>query len=371
MCEAATRRPVPLTPEMEIIAVGSGRFMTPPSHSTLTSSVRDLIGAEILVIEKDERVQRGMTQVLSAAKLHVTCTATPAEAFELLERNFYSVVVVDLDTPSEGAGLSTVHRVKQLSGTSMIVVLTGRRSFDEAVEVIRAGAIDVIFKSPESVQYLRDRIREAAGHSAGKREVHSLLAEVREAHEAFLKRYMDAERRALDLDDRLSGRDPDREAMPQDIRVLVASQDPQVYEACERAQRPRFSFEAATSGGEALDRCGSSRFDIVMVADDLPDLPESMVFRSLRTQNPELVMIAISPPGIGGSVQMVESERRETLIDNFKESTQLVARLDELADAFVAKARERRYIQAFREKNYDFLRRYVELKMKIDRAMSG
>ena len=32
-------------------------------------------------------------------------------------------------------------------------------------------------------------------------------------------------------------------------------------------------------------------------------------------------------------------------------------------------ARERRYTQAFREKHYDFLRRYVELKTKIERAM--
>ncbi len=333
--------------------------------------MRDLVGAEILVIDKDERVQRGMTQVLSAAKLHVTCAADPEQAFDLLRRNFYSVVVIDLDTPDEGAGLETIKRVKVLSPTSMMVVLTGRRSFDESMEAIRAGAIDVILKAPDSVQYLRDRVREAAGHSAGKREVHSLLGEVRDAHDDFLKRYMESERRALDLDDKLNGRDPDREAMPQDIRVLIASQDPQVYEALASSGTPRFSFESATSGGEALDRCGSSRFDIVMVSDDLPDLPESMVFRSLRTQNPELVMLAISPPGIGGRVDMVESESRETLVENFREPSQLVARLDEIAKAFIAKARERRYIQAFRENNYEFLRRYVELKMKIDRAMNG
>ena len=345
------------------------RPSTNPSH--VTSSVRDLVGAEILVIDKDERVQRGMTQVLSAAKLHVTCASDPQHGCELLQRNFYSVVVIDLDTPGPSGGLDTVGRVKAVSPTSMIVMLTARKAFDEAMAAIRAGAIDVIVKSPESVQYLRDRVREAAGHSAGKREVHSLLSEVREAHELFLKRYMDAERRALDLDDRVHGRDPEREAMPQDIRVLIASRDPQVYEALLASKAPRFAFEAATSGGEALDRCGSSRFDIVMVSDDLPDLPESMVFRSIKTQNPELVMLAISPPGIGGKVDLLESDHRETLIANFKETSELVARLGELAEAFVAKARERRYIQHFRDHNYDFLRRYVELKMKIDRAMNG
>jgi hypothetical protein len=45
-------------------------------------------------------------------------------------------------------------------------------------------------------------------------------------------------------------------------------------------------------------------------------------------------------------------------------------RLDELAEAFRAKSRERRYMQAFRERHYDFLRRYVELKVKIDRALN-
>ena len=35
-----------------------------------------------------------------------------------------------------------------------------------------------------------------------------------------------------------------------------------------------------------------------------------------------------------------------------------------------AKARERRYTQEFRERHYDFVRRYVELKTRIERAIS-
>ena len=37
--------------------------------------------------------------------------------------------------------------------------------------------------------------------------------------------------------------------------------------------------------------------------------------------------------------------------------------------AWRAKMRERRYTQAFREKHFDFLRKYVELKTKIERAI--
>jgi uncharacterized protein (TIGR00255 family) len=49
---------------------------------------------------------------------------------------------------------------------------------------------------------------------------------------------------------------------------------------------------------------------------------------------------------------------------------ELLARLDELAEAWRAKAREHRYTQAFKERHYDFLRRYVEIKTKIERAMN-
>ncbi len=57
------------------------------------------------------------------------------------------------------------------------------------------------------------------------------------------------------------------------------------------------------------------------------------------------------------------------LVKPFTDAQQLIARLDELAEAWRAKARERRYTQAFREKHYDFLRRYVELRTRIDHAI--
>ena len=63
----------------------------------------------------------------------------------------------------------------------------------------------------------------------------------------------------------------------------------------------------------------------------------------LRTITPAAVLIESDLPD-GQGAEVVMAERR-------------------------AKARERRYTQAFRERHYDFLRRYVELKTKIERAI--
>lgn len=340
------------------------------SNSRMLSTVRELVGAEILVIDQDERVTKGITKLLSAASLHVTTVSDPAAALDLLDKRFFSVVVVDLDTPTPNAGVQTTIAVKERSPTSMVVALTPRKSYADAVAAIRAGAMDVILKDPDSVGYLKDRVIEAAGRSVDKREVNSVLADVRESHEEFLKRFMDAERRALDLSDRLAGRDPQKGSSGEMVRVLMVEPTDQLGAALRESNPRGFEFETVPTGGQALDHCTSQRFQIVMVAEDLPDLPGSMVVRSIKTQNPEMVAITFRPPP-GGHVEIVESTRTIPVVKQLDDPAQLLGRLDELAEAFRAKSRERRYAQAFRERHYDFLRKYVELKSKIDRALTG
>jgi DNA-binding response OmpR family regulator len=334
----------------------------------IASSVRQLVGVEVLVIDKDPRVQKGVTHLLSAASLHVTCVDDPNLAWELLDKRFFSVVVIDLDTPHPNAGLETASTVQIASPTSMVIMLTPRKSFDDAVASLRAGAVDVILKTPDSVTYLKDRVMDAAGRSADKREVDSILLEVRDLQEDFLRRFMQAERRALDLEDKVAGRDPDEQASAV-VRVLVVGGDPTLAGQLNEKTRAGYEFESAISGGHALDRCSSSRFHIALVAEDLQDLPGSMIVRSIKTQNPEMMVFAFSGPGCGGKVELADSTRKVTIVPQFEQPEQLLARMGELSEAFRVRERERRYLQEFRERHYDFLRKYVALKAKIDRNL--
>jgi DNA-binding response OmpR family regulator len=333
------------------------------------STVRELVGAEVLVVDQDPAVQRGMVKLLSEANLNVTCATTPDEAVAFLEKRFFSVVVVDLDTPTPGAGLRTTAAVKTKSPTSMVVILTPRKSFDEGVAAIRAGAIDVVLKTPDAVPYLKSRILEAASRSMDTREVRAVLAEVKEVHQEFLQLFMDAERRAMDFEDRLAGRDPDRSVLITSLRVLVVDSDPRLAEALAKASAPGYMFEQALSGGQALDLTSSHPYHYVMVSENLPDLPASMVARSVKGQSPDSVVLAYNGPGPGARVDVVETTQNRPVIMEFTTPKQLIDRLDELAEAFRAKVRERRYTQAFREKYYDFLRRYVNIKTKVERAL--
>jgi DNA-binding response OmpR family regulator len=343
--------------------------MSNPS-ATMNAIAKELVGIEVLVVDQDERVHKGITALLSQAGLHVTCCADPDSAIEHVDRQFFSVVLVDIDTPTPGAGVETIRAIKQRSATSMIVALTPRRAYDDAVEAVRAGAIDLILKTPESVQYLSDRVREAAGRSVGKREVDVVLNDVRTTQEEFLQRFMDAERRAQDLQDRLNGKDPNRTVDVGELRVLIVDEVDELADTLMSASPAGYAFVHATSGGEGLDRASSGQFHYAMVAQDMHDLPSTMVVRSIKTQNPETVVLQFMGPADNGKVELVETVGTRVIISPFTDAKQIVERLDELAEAFKAKSRERRYLQTFRERHYDFLRKYVELKTKIERAMN-
>jgi DNA-binding NtrC family response regulator len=339
------------------------------SMSRPMSSGTHLVGMEVLVLDADQGVHAGIAQLLSVVQLHVTCVADPARALALADRQFFSVALIDIDTPSPRAGIATIRALKQKSPTSMVIALTPRRSYEDAVDAVRAGAIDLILKAPESVAYLKERVIDAAGRSVGRREVDSVLDDVRGVHEEFLKRFMESERRAVDLADKVAGRDRAHIDQLDDLRVLVVDEVDDFVSAMTDAQPRGFTFVHATSGGEGLDRVSSEVFHYAMVAEDITDLPATTIARTIRNQHPDTVVLTFLGPADNGRVELVETHGTRPLIKPFSDAQQLIDRLDELAEAWRIKARERRYTQAFREKHYDFLRRYVELKTKIDRAI--
>ena len=329
-----------------------------------------LVGVEVLVVDADQRVHAGIEQLLSEVQLHVTCVGNADDALALVDRQFFSVALVDIDTPDPRGGIETIRSIKQRSPTTMLVALTPRRSYEDAVDAVRAGAIDLVLKAPESVAYLKERVLDAAGRSVGKREVDSVLTDIRRVHDEFLQRFMDTERRAIDLADKAAGRDSSKRVLIDELRVLVVDEVDDFYSAMSAAAPKGFTFAHATSGGEGLDRISSGAFHYAMIAEDITDLPASTIARTIRNQHPDTVVLTFLGPSQNGHVDLVEHAGTRRLVEPFSEASQVLARLDELAEAWHIKARERRYTQAFRERHYDFLRRYVEIKTKIDRAMN-
>jgi DNA-binding response OmpR family regulator len=254
-----------------------------------------------------------------------------------------------------------------------VFVMTARKVYEAVVEAFRAGAADVILKSPDQVEHLKRRIVEAAGEARARAEDSNLMTDMMSLHEDFLKRLMETSRRASELEERLGGGAQSAEADGEStVLVIEPPEDQWLGEELRRslAAVGGYNLHVSTSGGEGIDMVSRQRFQIALVCDTLPDLPGSMVVSALKSQSPETIAILYSRPGRTrpGKAEVLEGSRVIQFVPELGNAGQMLERIGELRQAFLAKSRERRYLATFRQQNYELLRRYAELKQRIARA---
>jgi two-component system OmpR family response regulator len=328
-------------------------------------------GQEVLVVDADEQVTKGLDRLLTRVGLVVTSTPDPVRARDQLLNKFYAVALVDADTPTPGGGIELLQFARDKSPLTSVIVMSGRKSYDIAVKAFRAGAVDVVLKEPDVVPYLRERVIEAASELQQTSERNTLMEEISETHEEFLRRMRDLAKEVVDLEDRLSGRGGVGDEDGADaMSVVLVDDDPSSLPKLEAVLTPAngWHFQVAVTGGEALDIVTQTRPQIVLVKEQLPDLPGSMVVKTVRAGAPDAVTLLYNPPvrhGVPGEVKMVDASRTMSLVPSYTDPEQLVAPLSEIREGLRQKTKERRYLQAFRQRNYEFLQRYALLKQRV------
>ena len=336
------------------------------STTSSISSAELAAGTEVLVLDGDAKVRAGLEQLLREANMAVTAIGDDARARTLVGEKFFSVIIVDLDTPSPGEGLSVVSEVKELSPASAVVVLTSRKVFESAVRAFRAGAADIIAKAPDQVEYLRHRVIELAAEARVDLDRRKLLIETSEVHEEFLRRMMETARKVIDLEEKISGRQSSVSASDAvATSVLVADDESGLYDALKTAlagDTEWWRIRHCQTGGEALDVASNEIVHIALIKEMMPDLPGAMVVKTLVKNSPQTLAVVYMP---GGDAKLYEGSR--TIALEMPTPKEAVARVQELREALRARQRERRFLQAFRAQHYEFLRRYAELKHRLDK----
>jgi DNA-binding NtrC family response regulator len=328
-------------------------------------------GQEVLVVDADEQVVKGLDRLLTRVGLVVTGTPDPVRARDQLLNKFYAVALIDADTPTPGAGIELLQFARERAPLTSVIVMSARKTYETAVKAFRGGAVDGGGKEPHGGPYLRERVLEAATELQQTSERNTLMEEISETHEEFLRRMRDMAKELVDIEDRLSGREAaDAESGGDTMTVVLVDDDPSVLPKLERVLSPAagWHFRVAVTGGEALDFVTQMRPQIVLVKEQLPDLPGSMVVKTIRAGSPDEVTLLYNPPerpGAHGELKMVDSSKVMNLVPNYTDTEQLVAPLNESREGLRQKNKERRYLQAFRQRNYEFLQRYASLKQRI------
>jgi DNA-binding response OmpR family regulator len=326
-------------------------------------------------VDKDDKVARGMQALLGRLGLVVTVTADPVRARDLLVNKFFAVALLDVDTPSTGSGLELLRFARDKSPLTTVIVMTTRKAFDIGVAGFRGGAADVVVKEPDTVPYLKDRVVAAAEELMATSDRNTLLEEVAELHEEFLRRMRELSRERLDVEDRLMGRETTQAGGPGDIcSVLLVNDHPDAAVELGRVlpEDHGWRVTVAQSGGEASDVAAQIRPQIVLVKESLPDLPGRMVVNMVKTGVPDAVALLYEPASRAGEVgelKMVEGGRTMVLVSGYTTLEQLAPSLNEIREGIRQKLKERRYLHAFRQSNLEFLQRYNSVRQKIQAAV--
>jgi DNA-binding NtrC family response regulator len=104
----------------------------------------------ILIADDDSRILTALKLLLKGENYQVTAVTSPKACLFSLQRNQYSLALVDLnyhaDTTSGDEGLQLIADIKRLDEQLPVVVMTGYSSIEVAVEAMKLGAVDFIQK---------------------------------------------------------------------------------------------------------------------------------------------------------------------------------------------------------------------------------
>jgi two-component system response regulator AtoC len=129
---------------------------------------------KVVILDDEPIVRRSLELQLTRKKLTVSACTTIAEAEQVLAKESFDLMFVDVRLP-DGDGTDLLARVSNRADKPMIVMMTGYGTVESAVSCIRAGAFDYIIKPFSSGQI--DVILDKAENFAQAVKVSQVMAQ--------------------------------------------------------------------------------------------------------------------------------------------------------------------------------------------------
>lgn len=115
--------------------------------------------AQVLVIEDNETIREGISQILQRMGHTARGAANGLEGLKLFTQSRPDFVITDLKMDGLD-GIEVLRRIKELAPDAIVMVLTAAGTVEAAVEAMKLGAFDFITK-PISYDFLRMKVTSA------------------------------------------------------------------------------------------------------------------------------------------------------------------------------------------------------------------
>ncbi len=135
---------------------------------------------KILIVDDEQGFCELLENLLQKEGFHTVSTTNPLKAQQLLERDDFDLVFLDLKMP-EMDGLELLRHIKAFDENIIVIIITAYGTIETAVEAMRQGAYDFITKPFQKNDLMR------LVHKAWDKR--KLLLEMRQLREEIQERY--------------------------------------------------------------------------------------------------------------------------------------------------------------------------------------
>lgn len=103
---------------------------------------------KILIVDDEKIIRESLAFVLRNENYEVDEAEDGLTAFQLLKKNFYDLIITDLEMPNM-KGIDLLEKIKQLNIQIPVIIITAFGSLNTAISALRNGASDYILKPIE------------------------------------------------------------------------------------------------------------------------------------------------------------------------------------------------------------------------------
>jgi DNA-binding NtrC family response regulator len=140
----------------------SATLEAPPKSAAIAT-------ARILMIDDEAAIRESIETLLTLEGFTVALAADGPAGLDLLARNHYDLLLLDLALPGE-SGIDLLPRIKELRPELPVIMITAYGTVGNVVDAIRAGAENFVQKPWDNEKLLAD-IRSAIGRRRAEEEV--------------------------------------------------------------------------------------------------------------------------------------------------------------------------------------------------------
>jgi signal transduction histidine kinase len=107
----------------------------------------------ILVVDDEQSVRNVLSQVLKDEGFVVTEAADGEQAMAAFEEALYPLVITDIVMPGL-SGIELLEKIKKRNSETQVIIITSHASMDTAIQALRNGAYDYLFKPFEDINLI-------------------------------------------------------------------------------------------------------------------------------------------------------------------------------------------------------------------------